>query len=236
METHPYADKSGLKRQLNLVDSIIIDQGYNDGGIWFADTNTIICGTFPPRKEYFNRKGYIHYSSPRNKFWQQIDKIYQTELFIKSDIASSAELRINNSLAKIEFLRSKKVGLVDIYTKIDRQVIDSSSDDDLIPRETIFDTNIFNALLASTVENFVFVYSKSRDEFESQLRSKYNVSFEILKSHNDGGILLGIKKCRINNKELQLIYYPMHGNNTDEKRLPALRKIFETSSENGTNQ
>lgn len=236
METHPYIDKSGLKRQLNLDDITISNNGYNDGGIWFSDTKTIICGTFPPRKEYFNRKGYIHYSSSRNKFWQQIDKIFQTELFTKSDIARSAELRINNSLAKIQFLKNKKVGLVDIYTKIDRKHIDSSSDDDLIPRETIFDTNIFNALVESTVENFVFVYSKSRDEFESQLLRRYNTSFEIIKGHNDGGILLGIKKCIVNNREFKLIYYPMHGNNTDEKRLPALRKIFEISNENSTNE
>ncbi len=232
METHPYIDKTGLKRQLNLEESKILNEGYNDGGIWFADTKTIICGTFPPRKEYFNRKGYIHYSSPKNKFWQQVDKIFQTELFIKSDIARSADLRINNSLAKIDFLKNKKVGLVDIYTKVDRQEIDSSSDNDLIPRETIFDTDIFNAILASTVENFVFVYSKSRDEFESQLTRRYNTNFEIIKSHNDGGILLGIKKCTVNEKEFQLIYYPMHGNNTDEKRLPALRRIFEISSVN----
>jgi G:T/U-mismatch repair DNA glycosylase len=229
METHPYIDKSGLKRQLNLNESNLKENGYKDGGIWFADTRTIICGTFPPKKEYFNRKGYIHYSSSRNKFWQQIDKIFQTDFFITNEIAGSAELRIKNSLKKINFLKSKKVGLIDIYTKINRKNSESSSDDDLIPIETIFDRDIFKDITTSSVENFVFVYSKSRDEFESQLQKRYNICFETLKTHNDGSILLGIKKCSINNKHFNLIYYPIHGNNTDEKRLPALTRIFDIS-------
>ena len=229
-EIHPYRDNTGLTIQLNIDNDTILNQNFKEGGIWFSDTKTIICGTFPPRKEYFNRKGYIHYSSPHNKLWQQIDKIHETTLYINSKIAKYEDLRIKNALAKIEFLKTHKLGLIDIYTKKKRKE-DSSSDLDLIPHETIFETSVIDTILSSDVDTIIFVYSLSQKEFEAQLKKRFKVDFEVIKKHNDGGILLGIKTCQINDKELKLIYYPMHGKNTDEKRLPALKRIFELSKD-----
>lgn len=230
IETHPYRQISGLSSQLKIDNSTILQKNFNEGGIWFSDTKTVICGTFPPWKEYFNRKGYIHYSSPHNKLWQQIDKIHQTRLYINSKIAKNEDLRIQNALSKIDFLKAHKIGLIDIYTKIKR-IKDSSKDSDLLPQETIFDTTVIDSILSSKVENIVFVYSQSRKEFEAHLKNLFNVNLTVIKKHNDGGILLGIKTCRINGKLLNLIYYPMHGNNTDKKRLPALQEIFNISSD-----
>ena len=50
METHPYSDLNGFKNQLNLTDDEIINYGFKPGGIWFNNTESIICGTFPPKK------------------------------------------------------------------------------------------------------------------------------------------------------------------------------------------
>jgi G:T/U-mismatch repair DNA glycosylase len=229
IEIHPYRDKTGLVSQLNIAHDKILNQNFQEGGIWFPDTKTIICGTFPPQKEYNNRKGYIHYSSPRNKLWQQIDKIHNTTLHLKGKIAKQDDLRIKNATEKIEFLKAHKIGLIDIYTKINRKV-DSSKDSDIVPIETIFETSVFEKILSSNVDCVIFVYSLSKIEFETQLQQRFKVEFEVIKEHNDGGILLGIKTCRIRGKELKLIYYPMHGNNKDEKKLPALKKIFALST------
>ena len=132
MEKHPYFDTIGLSNQLNLsIEEVILDK-YNDGGIWFPDTRVIVCGTFPPRKEYFNRSGYIHYSSTKNKFWQHIDSIYNLNLYANKTISNNSGLRIANCKDKISFLKDKYLGFIDVFTKISRKHPESSKDEDII--------------------------------------------------------------------------------------------------------
>ncbi len=229
METHPYIETSGLEKQLNLKTEEIILEKYKDGGIWFPNTNVIVCGTFPPRKEYFNRKGYIHYSSSKNKFWKHIDSIYSLNLYANKKISDKTDLRIANCLEKISFLKDKKIGFIDIFTKISRTNLHSSKDEDIIePFETIFDGDIFNSILNSSVKNIVFVYSKSYNVFVKYLRKKLpGVSICLVREYEKNNITLRVESFNIDDKTIYLSYSPIHGKIKDNYRIPALRKAIE---------
>lgn len=229
MEIHPYIEKNGLTKQLNLTSDEIHLGDYKNGGIWFANTEVIVCGTFPPRNEYFNRKGYMHYSSSRNKFWQHIDAIYNVDLYANKSISDKSNLRIANCLKKIEFLKEKKLGFIDVFTKISRKDPNSSKDDDIIqPYETMFNLQIFNDIIESTVNNIIFVYSKSYDVFVESLMAKYpNISLCLVRKYQKNNITLRVESCIIGNKTIYLSYSPIHGKIEDIYRRPALKKAIE---------
>lgn len=229
MENHPYTSRNGFIDQLNMSSEDIQKWGFIDGGIWFNDTRSIVCGTFPPKKEYNNRKGYIHYSSPRNKFWQHIYGIYRTNLFINSADARDEGNRINNAIDKITFLKKMKLGFIDIFTSITRKDSDSSRDEDIIePYKTFIDEQTFEKLLKSQVENIIFVYSKSYNVFIDELKKKYgNISKVLVREYDKNGITLRVEKIVIDNRILYLSYSPIHGNIKDYKRRPALKKAIE---------
>lgn len=228
METHPYIDTNGLLNQLNLTSEQVERDGFQVGGIWFKDTKTIMCGTFPPTREYKDRKGYIHYSSPRNKFWRHIDNIYDTKLYIPTKISKNEISRIQNALSKISFLKDKKVGLIDIFTKVSRKNEDSANDTDLIPQGTIFENQIFNKIIQQdAVQQIGFVYSLSRDIFEKEILSIFGKTPKIVRKYNTDKVPLEVKKVTINNKELLLAYSPIHGKILDELKRKALKKVIE---------
>ena len=210
----------------NLIftnDKITKDE-FIDGGIWLNNTKTIICGTFPPRKEHLNRKGYIHYSSTKNKFWKHIDKIYKTNLYLNPE---NEEERIINSVKKIEFLKSKQIGFIDVFSKIKRKYIDSSKDDDIIPVETIFENGIFDKILKSDVVQFVFVYSLSRNIFIENIKRKFKTKLTLVRRYKKDEISLEVYKVTISEKNIYLSYSPIHGNIEDVYRQPALKKAIE---------
>jgi G:T/U-mismatch repair DNA glycosylase len=232
METHPFLDINGLESQFNFTSSFIKSAGYLDGGIWFPTTQTLFMGTYPPNREYVNtdgsvRKGYLHYSSPRNKFWRHIDNLYDTALYIPTKIAKNPELRIENAIKKIEIAKEKKFGFVDIFSKVDRRMVDSASDADLIERETIFDNGIFDLILASNVTQIAFVYSLAKETFEKKLLQLYSVSPTEIRQYNTEYIPLQVTTIQINGKNLNLCYSPIHGNIIDSAKRDALRKVIE---------
>ncbi len=115
----------------------------------------------------------MHYSSSKNKFWKHIDSIYNLNLYANKKISDKTDLRIANCKEKIKFLKDKKIGFIDVFTKITRKDPNSSKDDDIIePFETIFDGDIFNSILNSSVKNIVFVYRKSYNVFIKYLQKK----------------------------------------------------------------
>lgn len=229
METHPYITKHGLTEQLNLTVEEIQSGQFKDGGIWFPDTKSIICGTFPPRIEYFNRKGYIHYSSNRNKLWKHIDSLYNVNLFANILISEKPDIRIANSKKKIIFLKQKRLGFIDVFTKISRKDNNSSNDNDIIePFETIFETPIFNDIISSQVENVIFVYSKSYETFVIYLKKYFpGTIISLVREFNKNDISLRVERCTIGKKEIYLSYSPIHGNIKDIYRRPALKKAIE---------
>lgn len=224
IEVHPYYTTNGFENQLNLNKNLIVSDGYKDGGIWFDDTKTIICGTFPPRKEYFFANGYLHYSSSKNKFWKHIDIIYNKSLYLNS---KDKNKRITNSIDKIEFIKTKKIGFIDIFSKIKRKDLNSAKDIDLRPIETIFQNGIFDEMLKCDVRQFIFVYSLSRKIFFDYLQSKYGITPKLKRKYRNNGITLEVSVVNIFDKEFYLSYAPIHGNIKDVSRIPALKKAIE---------
>jgi G:T/U-mismatch repair DNA glycosylase len=225
VEIHPYRFNTGVRHQLNLSEEEILKKGFRDGGLWFDNTNTIICGTFPPLKEYFNRTGYLHYSSAKNKFWKHVDNIYYTKLYIPTLLANNNTSRIENAIKKIDFLQSKKLGFIDIFTKIERRNA-SSKDRDIVSKETIFDNNIFSNALQQDVVQFGFVYSLSRDTFEFHVKQITNKAPTLYRKYNTNNIPLEIKVVTFRTKEIFLSYSPIHGRIPDERKRDALRKVI----------
>ena len=229
MENHPYKKTDGFKQQLNMSETETEPQGFKDGGIWTNATEVIVCGTFPPKKEYFNRKGYIHYSSPKNKFWSHVDAIYKTSLYLNKKESEDELARITNAHDKISFLTKLNVGFIDVYAGISRTDPDSSKDDDIIePFETIFDNGTFLEILESDINNIVFVYSRSYNEFINGIRKHYpNYTIKKIREYRKNEITLRVENITIGNKQLSLSYSPIHGNIKDICRRPALKKALE---------
>ena len=226
METHPYITTNGFINQLKMNNELINQMEFLDGGIWTKESKCIIIGTFPPFKEYYNRIGYIHYSSPRNKFWKHIDAIFNKKLFISSADANNSIKRVKNSIEKIEFIQTKKIGFIDIFTKIERKSNDAK-DKNLIPIENIFDNNIFENVLKNNVEEFVFVYSLARDTFIKEIQKRYNIVPKLIREYGKDNITLEVKSIQILNKTYYLSYCPIHGKIEDSIRQPALKKAIE---------
>lgn len=228
IEIHPYITTNGLLTQLNFTNEQVENNHFQNGGIWFKNTRTIICGTFPPTREYKNRKGYIHYSSPRNKFWKHVDNIYRENLYIPSKVSNNEFLRIKNSLNKISFLKQRGLGFVDIFTKISRIKECSTRDTDIIPEETIFDNQIFDTIIQqSEVKQIAFVYSLSKKIFEDKLLRIFGKRPKIIREYNTAQIPLEVKTITINQKDLFLSYSPIHGKILDEQKRIALKKVTE---------
>lgn len=227
IEQHPYYSTADLNYQLGKNYDQIFNEGYRPGGIWFNETVTIICGTFPPYKEYFNRRGYVHYSSPRNQCWKHIDSIYQTTLFIPSNVANDERRRIQNANEKISFAKSKKLGFVDVFAKIGRKKIGSSKDADLIGIETIFDNETFEHLIGSNVQQIAFVYSLSRKIFMDNIREKYHQTPKLVRAYYTDGIPLEVHSLKLFKKEILLSYSPIHGPIEWDLKQSALKKVIE---------
>lgn len=219
IESHPYLDLDGFQTNLNLNEQKVHEEGFLPGGIWFEDTETIFCGTFPPLKEYDNRKGYIHYSNSRNKFWKHIDFLYSEKLHILNKDSNVEYIRIENALRKIDFLKKNKIGLIDIFTKVKRTNINSTKDTDLTFFETFFNNGTFDKILENkNVKRIIFVYSLSNKVFEKYMYNK----IRSLRPYNTDGYTLEIKQLLMGDRNLSLIYCPIHGNIKDDIKRKSL--------------
>lgn len=221
-EIHPYVTTSGLSDQLGLTTREIKNGGYLHGGIWFKDTKTIVCGTFPPKTEYNKRKGYAHYSSNRNQFWRHFDAIFNTCLYQK--LYNDKE-RIKSAKKKIELIRAKGIGFVDVFTQVNRDS-DKAQDRYLKPVETIFDTGTFNETLKKSVCNYIFVYSFARDTFKHEIKKKFqDAKFQLVQKRTADNIP-EILSTTIKGKTLFLTYSPIHGGIKKERKRDALKLAF----------
>jgi len=224
MEIHPYLTSDGIKNQLKLSDSELKELGILVGGMFFNESETIICGTFPPQKEYVQQKGYLHYSSNRNKFWGHIDSIFNAELKFN---LYTVEERITNAKKKIEFARKQKIGFIDIFSKVSRSAEDAKDEHLTEPWETIFDNGIFeSAFINKSVRQVIFVYKMSKKTFYEKFHLKYPDTeiIPIIKKNNVSPLI--VDKITICKKEIYLIYSPIHGNITDDRRRLSLKKAL----------
>jgi len=226
IEEHPYKELSGLTVQLALTNSEIINSGIQKGGIWFLDSKIIIMGTFPPKKEYFGRKGYVHFPSSKNQFWKHIDKVYGSFLYAALNKSEMDSERVKNAKAKITFARNQNIGFVDIFSKIKRKA-DTVKDDDLETFETVFDNGIMDNLLSHQVNQFFFVYSKARDIFLSEYKKHNFIEPKLIRPYRSGGVLLEVFELCVDGRRIYLCYAPIHGPNAWSEKQKAMKMAFD---------
>jgi G:T/U-mismatch repair DNA glycosylase len=91
----------------------------------------LIVGTFPPKKEYTEKKsGFFFYSSEKNQFWNRVDNIKTNTKIKKTKNKNSNESLIENKKRKEIFCIENKLGFIDVFSSIKRKV-DSANDSDL---------------------------------------------------------------------------------------------------------
>ncbi|KIO77838.1 hypothetical protein TH53_06780 [Pedobacter lusitanus] len=226
IEEHPYLTLQGVSIQLGLAEDEVQKDGYKEGGIWFSDTKSIVCGTFPPKGEYAGRIGYIHFPGSRNQFWKHFDKVFGTELFFAFKDSSQDDKRAENAVKKIQFCKTKGIGFIDVFTKISRRKQDAK-DINLEIEETIFEGDVFDEILKSSVSQIIFVYSLSRDAFLEKIPQEYKSSLTMVRAYNSEDVPLEIRKIIVNERELLLTYCPIHGPIKWQKKQLAMKTAFE---------
>jgi len=112
-------------------------------------SETIIVGTFPPKSEYENNTNFFFYSSVRNHMWNRMENIFPKFQLKKTSTKLKNISAQQNKIDKQNFCKIQNIGFLDIFTKIERKVENSSKDSDLIPRENILD----NGKLFKHLEN-----------------------------------------------------------------------------------
>jgi G:T/U-mismatch repair DNA glycosylase len=120
-------------------------------GFFQTNTEVLIVGTFPPKKEYVSRgKDFFFYSSPKNQFWNRIDNIFPTNQTLKKTKTKNIfETFANNKKRKEKFAKQYNIGFLDFFTKVSRKK-DSPDDIDLISVENIIENKKLLLLLKSS--------------------------------------------------------------------------------------
>ena len=103
------------------------------------NSRTIIIGTFPPKPEYLNNPDFFFYSSVRNHMWNRMENIFPKFRLKKTSTKLKDISPRQNKIDKQNFCEIKNIGFLDVFTKIERKVENSSKDSDLIPKENILD-------------------------------------------------------------------------------------------------
>lgn len=97
----------------------------------------LVIGTFPPKKEYTEKKsGFFFYSSEKNQFWNRIDNIKSNAQLKKTQHKNANESMIENKGRKECFSIDNKLGFIDVFSSVIRKA-DSANDSDLVPIENI---------------------------------------------------------------------------------------------------
>ena len=129
----------------------------------------LIVGTFPPKKEYTEKKsGFFFYSSERNQFWNRIDKIKTNAQLKKTKHRNANESLIENKKRKESFCIENKLGFIDVFSSIKRKA-DSANDSDLVSIENIIQNGKLTQIL------------KSKDL--TKICCTYKLAYECLKSN-----------------------------------------------------
>ncbi|WP_291101438.1 MULTISPECIES: hypothetical protein [unclassified Flavobacterium] len=132
---------------------------------------TLIIGTFPPKEVYINNKHFFFYSSARNHFWNRMENIFPNFKLKKTKSKCSEISPEQNKIDKENFSSEKKIGFLDVFTKVSR-IKNSTKDDDLISKENIIENGILYKVL-------------DENESLSRICCTYKLAFEILKCKLD---------------------------------------------------
>lgn len=109
----------------------------------------LITGTFPPKKEYTEKKScFFFYSSEKNQFWNRIDNIKATAHLKKTKNKNAKESLCENKRRKESFSCENGIGFIDVFSVVKRKA-DSTNDSDLIPIENIIQNEKLIKILKS---------------------------------------------------------------------------------------
>jgi len=139
---------------------------------------TLIVGTFPPKEIYENNEHFFFYSSVRNHFWNRMENIFP-ECKLKKTQTKCIEVSLEqNKIDKANFSIEKKIGFLDIFSKINR-IKNSSKDDDLICVENIVENNKLDKVI-------------NENKSLKRICCTYKLAFEVL-------------RCKIEKNKLSII-------------------------------
>ncbi len=130
----------------------------------------LIVGSFPPKKEYTEKKsGFFFYSSEKNQFWNRIDNLKTNAQLKKTRNKNANESLIENKKRKESFCTENKLGFIDIFSSIKRKA-DSAKDSDLVSIENIIENGKLTEIL-KTKKNI------------TRICCTYKLAYEFLKSN-----------------------------------------------------
>lgn len=135
------------------------------------DVHVLVIGTFPPRKEYVEKKeGFFFYSSEKNHFWNRMDNIFNHNPGLKrTKSKNSSETFLHNRYRKEAFAKIHKIGFLDIFHKISRKK-DSADDNDIISIQDV----ISNGRLKDVI-------IKNKDI--KRICCTYKLAYEVIKNN-----------------------------------------------------
>lgn len=188
-------------KQQNEIETHPIPNGYIPD-----NAKTIVIGTFPPKNEYKNKPDFFFYSSARNHFWNRMDSIFPGYKLKKTATKLLDVSTEENKLDKQKFCRNKNIGFIDIFTKINRKVNNSTKDMDLEPQENIVTNGRLYNILDKN-QNIVRICCTYKLAFESLLFSLDKVKLEFkTNQHTANG-----EECTFNYKSRKIsivLLYP----------------------------
>lgn len=166
----------------------------------------LIVGTFPPKKEYTEKKsGFFFYSSERNQFWNRIDNIQNINLK-KTQHKNAKETFVENKRRKEIFSTKNKLGFIDVFSSIKRKA-DSVKDSDLVPIENIIQNGKLTQILQSNnISRICCTYKLAYDCLRCNLGSlSKNVTISQSKDSANGEIIQFV----FDNRKIELVLlYP----------------------------
>lgn len=174
-ENHPFRDYINEDNKLK-------------GGFLPAGLKKLIIGTFPPEIEYVKKgKGFFYYSSNRNHFWNRFDNNFNRDPgyrpLKKTSSRNANESYEENRKRKEAFLKSKKIGSIDIFSKVARRVEGSTKDSDLIPIENIFQNGNFQAIIKTeNIDRVCCVYSLAYDVLKTEMLKSNEFKVKIVQN------------------------------------------------------
>ena len=139
IETHPSYD---LQFEKNFSNYLVLK-----GGFLIDTADKIIMGTFPPPKAKLVTQGidYFFYPNNRNQFWNIID-IINCDLNLNVDklkfTNQSLETFNSNIQRKAKFSLNQNWAFLDLFSKIERRIENSSKDIDLIDKENVIENGM----------------------------------------------------------------------------------------------
>jgi G:T/U-mismatch repair DNA glycosylase len=155
-----------MAQKLTPIEIHPIANGFTPSGM-----RIIVIGTFPPLEQYKNNKDFFFYSSEKNHFWNRIDNIFPNINLKKTANKNKNEPLFVNKKRKQQFSKEKKIGFIDVFTRIQRKKV-SSNDSDIVAVENIISNKkLLNILKTHSVIRICCTYKLAYETIKLNLES-----------------------------------------------------------------